>query len=172
MKHYGNSKAYNAKRLFSALVAGVACLVVLHIATSPANDAAAMLEQGYVLWLMPLVFAPVQYFLILKACNGESSSGKLFPRTTYVSCFLILCIAPLIASSVAAHLWLSSVDIPTQNLTSSDIQALQNLQVERSAFPFGVRFSWQRDRVRVVYRRGESREQVVRAKLRELSLPE
>jgi hypothetical protein len=167
MQAFRNNESDSARRFTSALIAGVSCLFALYLIFSPANIPAAMLPCGYLLSLVPLFLAPVQYFFVLRACGCGFRSGRLFPCTAYGGCFLIVFLICIFTSSIAGRLWLGSVDIPRQSLTSSDINALQDLQVEENAFSFEVRFSWERDRVRVVFRRGDGREQVLRARLRQ-----
>lgn len=171
MKLDDSSKVQKPTRLGSALVSGAACLVALFLVTTPANDAVTMIPGGYLICLMPFVFAPIQYLLILAVFNCASSSRRLLLCVGYVTFFLILCIVPLMASDVAGHLALGFVDIPRERLTPSDIQALQDMQTQAGAFPFEVRFSWQTDRVRVVFRKQGGREQLVRSALGRLSLP-
>jgi hypothetical protein len=161
------NKTDKTKRSASALISGAACLVALYLVLSPANVAAAMLPYGFLLSLVPLLLVPVQYFSMLRACGSDSSSWKRPQRIVYVGCFVVAFLISICASQIAGRLWLGSVVIPRQTLTPSQINALQDLQVDKDAFSFEVKFSWERDKVRAIFRSGDERERELRAKLRQ-----
>lgn len=126
------------------------------------SDLIDMTSHGKLLFLLPLMLSPIAFILALRLLKLLRAKNKLRITFIYVLIYLAITFVPSVATSALSTFELDSIEISRDNLNNAEIQKLQSLEMSRSAFPFLVRFHWQSEEIRVVFKRSNGRNRIVK----------
>lgn len=147
--------------IISCIITAIICIHSINVVVIYGADILDMCSLGRLLFVVPaIVFGGefVAFLYVIKAVRTQRKGKVVIVQTVAI---LALALAPTIVVSVTNSLALDAVEISTQNLSSAQIQRIQDLAITKDAFPYKVSFHWQTGKVRAVFKRGDGRFQMV-----------